>query len=282
MTEEQLLKSNIGNFRMYLEPILNKDILEEITAEDSKNRLYKLENWPNTSNYLTFVVEYSDASAINRKIRIRYEDDFIIIWYHNSVSLVDSKNTPIDVARNAVNNVLGKEFVIGQDNTLAVAGTGFITTETELVMSTWPNEISEVNAVTCDYYASRDKRDWGHLFCCASVLIKDKDAIVVMEKAKVRRLAGKQVFIPPYIYEGLLAAKVRLSEKNAEAVKNKPVLARNVIFEEDVDTSGISDRLLNGCMWPIDDKIAVGMKDVGSASQLRPEPKYGKEKGEEA
>ena len=99
-----------------------------------------------------------------------------------------------------------------------------------------------------------------------SVLVKDKDAIIVMEKLKARG-GGYGI---KYIYEGLVAAKARLDKEDAEKAKNKPVLGRNVIFSEEVDTKDISDRLLNGCIWPIDDEFLVGAKNVGSARILRP------------
>lgn len=138
-----------------------------------------------------------------------------------------------------------------------------------------PKEIPGTGAIVFGYGAIDGKRDWGLLLESVSVLVKKKNAIVVMKKLKARTALDKP------IYEGLIAAKTRLSKEEIEKARSKPVLASNVIFEEDADTSGISDRLLNGCMWPIDDKTAVGIKDVGLASQLRPEPKYGKEKTEE-
>ena len=50
------------------------------------------------------------------------------------------------------------------------------------------------------------------------------------------------------------------------------MLAKNTIFAGDVDVSKVPDAFLNACMWPVEDKAAVGAEDVGPASQLRPQP----------
>lgn len=256
------LRWKINDFRMHLAPKLKENVLQKITEEDSTNRITELGNWPHAPLEVA-------SSIANVDIRIRFEEDFVVIWYHNPVSLVNGKSTPLDVIRDAINDILGKAFVIGEDDTLVAQGSGSAKNpKTELVMATWPKEIPGTKAITCSYYsASHHKRDWKCLVSTVHVLVKDKDAIIAMERTRTRTFGIK------YIYEGLIAAKARLTKEEAEKAKSKPVLARNVIFGEEIDTKDISDTLLNGCMWPVDNEIVVGVKDVGSASKLRPKPK---------
>jgi len=254
---------------MHLGLELKKSVLQKIAAEDSKDRIIELGNWP----HAPLVVE---SSITNGNIRIRFEDDFIIIWYRSHVSLVDGKSTSLDVVRDVVNNVLGEAFVIGEDDILVIAenvvvssgsSSPFGDTKAELITTSLPKEIPGTGAIAFGYApVSRQKRDWQLFVSTVSVLVKNKDAIIVMEKLKART-------IERYIYEGLIAAKARLTKEEAEKAKSKPILARNVIFGEEIDTKDISDTLLNGCMWPIDNEVAVGAKDVGPASYLRPKPK---------
>jgi hypothetical protein len=271
MTDEQLVKLDIGNFRMYLELILKKNILEELTKQESKCRLIKLDSWSHNLPSKTLVVEYSETNNDNRKICIRLEQDFIVIWYHNSSSLVKGKSTPLNAVIDTINDILGEAFVIGQVDTKTDANSGSSTSKSELEKLPLSKEVSDSNAISFRYgpgNLNKNHNDWKLLINAVSVLVKDNDAIIVMEKFKPRQA------LTPYIYEGFLASKTRLSKEDAEKVKDKPILARNVIFDEKNDTKDISDRLLNGCMWPIDDKTLVGAKDVGPASQLRPESMY--------
>jgi hypothetical protein len=72
-----------------------------------------------------------------------------------------------------------------------------------------------------------------------------------------------------YVYQGLLAAKVRLTKEEAEKDAGRPVLARNLVFDEKTDLKEIPNALLNGCMWPIDDERAAGVRPLCSATVLR-------------
>jgi len=260
-TAHKALKWKIDDFRMYLEPVLKESILKEITAEDSNDQIVQLGNW------LRSPLEVRSLVA-NRNIRIRFEEDFLVVWYHSPVSLFQGKKTPMDVIRQSVNSILGEAFVIGGDDTLIAQGTGSsANAKTELVMAPWPREIPGTKSITCRYGPiSRRKRDWKLLVSAVSVLVKDKDAIIVMEKLKARG-GGYGI---KYIYEGLIAAKARLDKEETESAKSKHVLGRNIIFGEETDIKDISDRLLNGCMWPIDDELLLGAKNVGSARKLRP------------
>jgi len=99
------------------------------------------------------------------------------------------------------------------------------------------------------------------------VLVKGQDVVIALEKGKARQSDSK------YIYDGLNAGKIRLTKEEAEKSRSRPVLARNVVFEKDIDVSKIPNALLNACMWPTEDKVAVGIEDVGPASQLQRVPK---------
>lgn len=253
---EKLPTWKIDDFRMYLAPALKESVLEEIAAEDSNNQIVELGNWPHSPLEVRSVVA-------DRNIRIRFEEDFLVIWYHGPVSLVDGKNTPLDVIRESVNSILGEAFVIGEADTLITTGS-LVNAKSELVMAIWPKEIPALKAIVCHYYSVSDhKRRW-EFVSSMYVLAKGKDAVIVMEKKKARTAST------PYIYEGLKAARVRLPKEEAESAKSKPVLARNIVFGEQSDTKDISDMLLNGCMWPIDNDLLLGAKKVGSVSELRP------------
>lgn len=257
------LKLKIGNFRMHLGLELNKSVLQKMAAKDSTDRIVELGNWPQAPLVVV-------SSIANGEIRIRFEDDFITIWYHSPVSLVDGKSTPLDVVRDAINDILGEALVIGEDDILVidegvVISSGkpspFGNTKAELVTTSLPKEIPGTGAIAFGYGDIKGKRNWGLLIDGVNVLVKDKDAIIVMGKLKARTYQK-------LIHEGLIAAKARLTKEEAEKAKSKPILARNVIFGKEIDTKDVPDILLNGCMWPVDNEIVVGVKDVGSANKL--------------
>ena len=257
---EKILQWKTDDFRMYLTPVLKENLLEKITAEENKGLLVELGNWPHTPLEV-------DSPIGSGHIRIRFEEDFVVIWYHSPVSLLQDKSTPLNAIRDTINEIVGETFVIGDDDTLIVQGDdSSVNPKTELVMASWPKEIPETKAIICRYGpVSSGKRDWKCLVSSVSILLKDKNVIIVMEKTKARHPNT-------FIYEGLIAGKVRLTKQETEKAQNKPILARNVIFGEEIDTKGISDTLLNGCMWPVANKM-VGIKDVGPVSKLRPKPK---------
>ncbi len=244
--DEKRLQLEIGEFKGRLYSILKEDILKEITASDSKYRLTQLDNWPKVSSFNTLQVEYSGADNPDRKISVRLEQDFIVIWYHNSTSFVKDKSNSSDVIRNTINDILKPEL--------------------ENLPS--PKEVTETNAITVRFgtgsISKKESNHWNYIdsrFANFSVLVKDNDAVIVIERRGARARES--------YYEGLLAAKTRLSERDNEKFKNKLVLARNVIFDDKTNIKDIPDRLLNGCMWPIDDDNLVGVKDIGPVTQLR-------------
>ena len=258
---QQALKWKVDDFKMYFTAALKEDVLKTITDVNSNGQIAELANWP----YAPFEIQ---SSFTNGDFRVRFEKDFLVIWYHSSVSLVEGKNNPIDVVRQAVNAIVAEPFAIGENDTLFAAGSSIAPTpKIELTMFTWPQEIPGTKAIICGYYSIDSHKRYWLPFDVVEVLVKEKDAVIVMEQSKARQ-QGSAIY-----YEGLLAAKVRLKKEEAEKFKDKPILARNVIFDAQTDTNSIPDRILNGCMWPIDNKRATGIRYVGPVSQLRPEPK---------
>ena len=72
-----------------------------------------------------------------------------------------------------------------------------------------------------------------------------------------------------------------MSKEEAEIAKNRPVLGYNVILSDETDNRDIPDALLNGCIWPYDNKSLVGTRDVGSANLLRRSPTVSEVKAEQ-
>lgn len=248
----------VADFRMYLSKALNKGLLKEVSAEDKKNRITELANWPHAPVEVT-------SPTTRGYVRIRCEKDFVVIWYHGSESLVNPGATPLDVVRQATKGVLADTFVLGETGTLVGVGSP-PNPKAEIRMAAWPREMPGKKRITCSYSnVSHEKRPWG-LIVRVDVLVRERDLIVIMEKLRVRQAGFK------YIYEGLIAAKARLDKGEAELAKGKPVLANNAVFGPETDVRDISDPLLNGCMWP-GDITGVGAKDLISATVLAPEPK---------
>ncbi|MBN2588854.1 MAG: hypothetical protein JXA96_03250 [Sedimentisphaerales bacterium] len=271
-TTEKNTRMMINSFKMHLVFELKEDVLQKIISDD-RNQIVELGNWKNKPMQV-------ESSITNGDIRIRFEKDFIVILYHSRYSLVAGKSNPLDVIRDTVNNLLSEPFWIGKDDTLVSLGTP-ADSKVELQMISWPKESAKSQIITCSYRnLYRGKRDWKGLIDQVSVLIKDKDAVIVMEISKARRV-GLNTYIPPYVYEGLNAAKIRLSKEEAEIAKNRPVLGYNVILSEETDSSDIPDDLLNGCIWPYDNKSLVGTRDVGLANLLRRSPTVAEVKAEQ-
>lgn len=242
----------IRGFGRYLGSLLKQDILAQVTSQESTERITRLCNWER----LPLVVK---SSIPGGHVRARNEHDFLVIWYHSRVSLVSSSRTDLDVIRQGVDAVLSDVYAVGDDSTVRNPGSTEYPRH-EIIM-TLPKKIKGSNAVVgSDWSVRSNKRNWRHSIRKVSVLVKDRDAVIVIEKNRVRQ--GRDSFV----YEGLIAAKARLNAQEAERAKGRPFLGMNVIFANDVDTSGISDRLLNGCIWPITNDIAVGVKDVGPVS----------------
>ncbi len=52
-------------------------------------------------------------------------------------------------------------------------------------------------------------------------------------------------------------------------ISGKSVLARNVVFGPNDNLKDIPDELLNGCMWPIENKTLIGTIDYGPVPKLK-------------
>ena len=265
VSPEKRRKFEIDDFGMQLRVGLKKSVYQKISTEDTKNRISELGNWQYAPKEIAFNIS-------DKEIRIRSERDFVMIWYRSPISLVRGKNNSLNIFRDIVNDILGQEFNLGADNTLAILGTDSYKNPQAKLSAFLPVDIPGTGAKVFGFYFNQTESNPGRpeawvIFSGASVLVKEKDAIIVLTKLKARSGSYKPIL------EGLKAKKVRQTKEELEKLKDKPILARNVIFDEKIDTKGIPDALLNGCMWPIDDKEKVGIKDVGSASKLRPRGK---------
>jgi len=250
---DKILKWKLSGFRMYINKVLKDEVMEEVIRKDVDNRIVQLGKWPGGP------LEVS-TSIGEARVHARFEKDFIIIWYHSPVLLVDSNSSPLDVVRDATSNVLADVFVLGGPDTL-VRSSARATDKTEIRLTRWPEKISGTDAIVCSYYPQFDnKRRW-EIIEWVHVLIRGKDCVVVLGKATGRTAAYQ------FGYHGLDAGKAKL--------------ASNVIFPPETDLKGVPEVLLNGCMWPIEDHIAVGSKDVGPASFLKRKRKIGDRKKSE-
>lgn len=265
-TSEMDTKYKIDDFKMHLGFELKEDVLQKLISDD-RNRIVELGSWQNKPLQV-------ESSITNGDIRISIEEDFIAISHHSRYSLVTGKSNSLDIIRDTVNNLLSEPFGIGNNDTVVSQGSS-VNDKTELVMSFGPKESAKSQTVNCSYHIRyRGKRDWKSIIEEVSVIVKDKDAVIVLKKSKFRRAFDK------YQYQGLNAAKVRLSKEESEIAKNRPVLGYNVILSEGTDSSDIPDDLLNGCIWPYDNKSLVGTRDVGSANLLRRSPTVAEVKAE--
>jgi hypothetical protein len=246
----------IGDFKMYAMEVVRQDVLDRLVSNESKNRITMLGKWARAP------FEVRDITG-DGSIRIRFEDDYLVIWHHSARPRGNKEADVLQLIRGATEAVLTSPYVVGEPGMVVDTKTGRSSTPKEIVMINWPEEIPGTGAVSCSYYNGR-LRKWSYIEV-VRVLVKGQDTVIALEKSKPRPLGDK------YTYDGLNAGKIRLTKEEAEALRSRPVLARNTIFAPDVDVSKVPDPLLNACMWPVEDKVAVGIEDVGPASQLRPE-----------
>jgi len=254
--DESRPKSTVGDLRMYVTDVLRQDVLDGLASNESKNRIIRLGKWVHAPFEVRDVT--SDGS-----IRIRFEDDYLIIWHHRTRALGNEKGDVLQFIREATQAVLAAPYAVGEPGLVVDTKSALTRTDAEIVMFEWPREIPGTGAVSCGYY--NGTRKW-KMVEIVHVLVKGQDSVIALEKPKARHPEDK------HVYEGLNAGKIRLTEEEAEKFRSRPVLAKNAIFAKDVDVSKITDALLNACMWPAEDKAVVGAEDVGPASQLRPQP----------
>jgi hypothetical protein len=248
----------IGDFRMYAVEVLRQDVLDRLVSNESENRITMLGNWVRAP------FEVRDITT-EGSIRIRFEDDYLVIWHHRTRALGNGRGDVLQLIREATEAVLAPPYAVGEPGMVVAPGRGGpSSTQEEIVMFDWPKEVPGIGTVSCGYYNGR-LRQW-RLIEVVRVLVKGQDTVIALEKSKPRQAGGK------YVYEGLNAGKTRLTKEEAERLRSRPVLAKNAIFAKDVDVSKVPDALLNACMWPVEDAAVVGAKDMGPASQLRPQP----------
>lgn len=251
------VKMKVANFRMYISEVLKQEVLREINAKDKKNRILELANWDKSPLEVRSVVGKGS-------IRIRFEEDFIVIWHRRADANTRAGKSALELTREGTRDLLSEAFVLGEATSLV--GTDSTPDKNgELVMTIWPKPITGTKAVTCSYHnVDGGARRW-RLVARVHILAKGRDAIIVVEKKKARRLG-----VDEYHYPGLKAGKVRLRKELAKELSDKPVTARNFIFARENDVSAVPDVLLNACMWSPDRGGALEVRDIGPASDLCP------------
>ncbi|MCX7428244.1 MAG: hypothetical protein NTW96_21775 [Planctomycetia bacterium] len=234
----------VHDFAARLVEALNEDTLAEVRGTDSKNQVTEIGNWPGAPNWPGPPVQV--VAAIRQgDLRIRLEKDYLIIHSPRKTPLAMDR-APRDILRQATEGILADDYVPGPDDASRmetryrdaklIPGTGAVVGSIGRDRMTGPSGIH--------------------------VLAKDIDVVIVFEGLYAEAFHK-------YIYQGLLAAKVRLTKEDAEKYAGRPVLARNLVFDEKTDLKEISDALLNGCMWPIDDERAAGIRTLCLATVLR-------------
>ena len=246
-----------GDTQMYLGNGVNRETYDTVTDESKEIQIVELSNWEHKPH----IVESVFGKG---KIRIRNEKDFLIIWYKSQVALFDNDDQPLDdIIRLATEAILPDKYVLGEADTLTGKGLA-AAPKSKFHLSLGPKRIpgKKTHAIICGYYGTFNNENWGPILT-AYVIVKGKNAVIVLEKAKAR------TYPPSYIYDGLAAAKKRLSKEKAEKFKQKPVMGADVIFDPDDEVTSIPDVLLNGCIWEIQDAKITGAKKIGYAKEWR-------------
>ena len=204
---------------MHLKESLDTDVLNDVLESGQKHVL---------STWTRRPVEI-DASVKNGDIRIRLEQDFVIIWYRSKVPIDDGQaNSPLGIVQRVTKTILGKSFVLGSGETL-VRARERPKQSSRTRMIRWPEKDPKTDSIICSYAKLSNLTQRWRFIDKVHLLVKERNAIIVMEKAKARRFG-----VDNYVYEGLDAARAGL--------------AKNTIFDS-TNVGDISDTLLNGCMW---------------------------------
>jgi len=248
----------VTDLRMYLTEVLNKNALEEISGEGSAVQVIEVGNWAHAPVEVT-------ARRTKMNLRVRDEGDFLVIWYRRSIAQPPG-GSALDAIRQVTGEFLADLYVLGQADTLVAPGAQ-ANSKSQIRLIDDAKVVEGTTAIACSYVNVSDERRRWMIVSRVYVLLKDDNVIVVMERSRPRRLGD------PYVYEGLRAAKARLTEAEAEQAKGQPVLGMNVVFDAKADVGKLSDAMLNGCMWPLEDQNTVGAKQVCPAIVLRPAEK---------
>ena len=240
----------VQTLRSRVTGILNAVALAEVCGPDSRNRVTQIANWPGAPFQVV-------AATADRVLRIRLENDFVVIWNRRQTPLMMDR-APRDIIRQATQEILDAPCSVGSDDT--IAGAGGRNGLARITLLEDAKLVEGTGAVTCSYLGQH--RSSMRTVDKIHVLAKDRNVIVVLRTLKVRKPGSK------YHYEGLAAAKIRLTKEEFERAARQPVLARNVVFDGKTDLSKLTSAVLNGCMWPLAGDDAVEIRDVCSALAL--------------
>ncbi|MBN1509308.1 MAG: hypothetical protein JW955_20855 [Sedimentisphaerales bacterium] len=245
----------VMDLSMYAGEVLEKSVLEEAATPTAGNRVGKLGHWRGTP----FVMTATVSAGV---LHVRNESDFFVIWLRRNAA-VPMDDSALGTVSNATKGLLADAYRPAPLDKVcpvdSVAGEGH-----EIRLLSKSEATEETATATCSYTnVSAKTRRW-NCISVVHVLVKGRDLIIACEKAKARQMGI------PQRYEGLLAAKVRLSESEAKLVADQPVLAGNVVFSEGADVTAVSSAVLNGCIWQT---AGQATEDVCSAELLQPEDK---------
>ncbi len=248
-----------GDLRMLLVELLDPAALAEVRGEGDANRVTELVNWPKGPVQVISTGKLGD-------LRIRSEEIRIVIYCRRKTPLAMDA-APRDVIRQATRPILASRYRLGPDGTIT-SRRGSTTDKTCKILSENTLSLDGRKAVACHY---RGVNGWGGdslpLFSSVRVLAVGKDVVIVAEKLRARTLPLPST---PEYFAGLIASKMRLKDVEAKEYSDQPILAQEVVFGGKADLSELPRELVNGCMWPIGDKAAVGLKDLCSTAVLYP------------
>jgi hypothetical protein len=251
-----------GDLQMLLVELVDPATLADLRGEDDENRVMELANWPNGPVQVVAAREGAD-------FRIRSEGIRIVIHCRQKTPLAMDAAIR-DVIREATRSILAARYRLGPDKSIA-SRRGSRTNRSCMMISENAILLDGKKAVVCFYSGMND---WGGhsspLIASIRVLATAKDVIVVAEKFVAR---GIRFPWQPQYYAGLIASQTRLTDVEAEKYADQSILAKETVFGGKTDLSLVPRELVNGCMWPIDDDAAVGLKDLCSATILRPPAK---------
>ena len=242
----------VGNLRMYAQKVLSPPVLDELSSERNDNRVVELSGWPARPVEVTCATRTAD-------IRVRDETDYFVIWSHGRAGLLGAGKAEADIVREAVSSILAAPYLIGEAATV-VSSTGDAGPGTRIRMLDGPRAIAGIPAVVCSYTNVSEKAARWEFVWRIDILVTETHIVISMEKSKARTAGERHTF------EGLLAAKIRLSEEDAEEVSELPIVGENVVVDARADVTECSDALVNGCIWPIE---SVSTKEICAATILR-------------
>jgi hypothetical protein len=245
---------SVMDLRMHAGELLGERVLADVCGPASRVRIERLDGWHGAPLWLA-------GRVAGGQIAIRNEADFFVIWMRRDAAVAGG-GTPMDTILRATEGVLAEAYQPGPPSQVVAGESVAVGGEQIRVTSvaTMPRASAYMGSYT---NIAAERRSWPYV-CAIHVLVKDRDVVIVCEKAKARQDDT------PYVYEGLRAAKTRLNEKQAAEVAAQPVRAANVVFREGDDLTPLPSSLLNGCAWPI---AGCAKTDVGSTQLMQEDEK---------